>query len=101
MFDIKWIRENPGDFDAAMDRRGLEPQSPVLIKLDAKRREAQTRRQKIQAERNKLSKEIGEAKSKGEDASAIIEEVSKSKAAEAEADALPEVEDEWDPFEDD
>ena len=87
MFDIKWIRENPGDFDAAMDRRGLEPQSPVLIKLDAKRREAQTRRQKIQAERNKLSKEIGEAKSKGEDASAIIEEVSKSKAAEAEADA--------------
>ena len=87
MFDIKWIRENPDDFDAAMARRGLEPQSPALIKLDAKRREAQTRTQKIQAERNKLSKEIGEAKSKGEDASAIIEEVLKSKVAEGEADA--------------
>jgi len=87
MFDIKWIRDNPSDFDAAMARRGLEPQSAVLIELDGKRREAQTKAQEIQAERNRLSKEIGAAKAKGEDAEAIIAEVSKTKQAEAESEA--------------
>ena len=86
MFDIKWIRENPEDFDRGMKRRRLEPQSKGLIDLDAKRRKAQTKAQDIQAERNRLSKEIGTAKAKGEDAQAIMDEVSKTKAAEAEAE---------------
>ena len=71
MFDIKWIRENPDDFDRAMARRGLEPQAEALLTLDAKRRELQTKAQEIQAERNRLSKEIGAAKSRGEDAAEI------------------------------
>ena len=54
MFDIKRIRENPNDFDRGMKRRGLGPQSKALIALDAKRREAQTKAQDIQPERNKL-----------------------------------------------
>ncbi len=88
MFDIKWIRENPDDFDRGMERRGLEPQSAALIALDAKRRDSQTNAQDIQAERNKLSKEIGAAKAKGEDAAALLEEVAKSKNAQAEAEAV-------------
>ncbi len=86
MFDIKWIRENPDDFDRAMARRGLDPQAAALIALDAKRRDLQTKAQEIQAERNRLSKEIGAAKSRGEDAAEIMEAVSKTKVTEAEAE---------------
>ena len=90
MFDIKRIRENPEDFDRGMKRRGLGPQSKALIALDAKRRQAQTKAQDTQTERNKLSKEIGVAKARGEDASAILDEAAKTKAAEGEAERAAE-----------
>jgi seryl-tRNA synthetase len=85
MFDVKWIRENAQDFDRAMSRRGLDPQSAALIDLDSKRRYLETQAQEIQAERNRLSKEIGAAKSRGEDISGILEVVSKTKSEEIEA----------------
>ena len=87
MFDIRWIRDNPDAFDAGMARRGLPPQSPALLALDAKRRDAQTRAQEMQTERNALSKQIGQLKSKGEDASDIMARVSESKDAQAAAEA--------------
>lgn len=86
MFDIKWIRENPEEFDRGLGRRSLEPQSAALIALDKERRDAETRAQDIQAGRNKLAKEIGAAKARGEDAAGIIAEVSRSKEAQAEAE---------------
>ncbi|MGH6660607.1 MAG: serine--tRNA ligase, partial [Rhodospirillales bacterium] len=85
MFDIKWIRDNPEAFDAGMARRGLKPQAESLLALDAKRRDALTRAQEIQAERNKLSKQIGAAKAKGEDAGALLAKVAASKDDEAAA----------------
>jgi len=88
MFDIKWIRDNPEAFDAGLAMRGLAPQSEALIALDRSRRDAQTAAQDIQTERNKLSKEIGAAKSRGEDAQPIIDKVSESKAAQAEAEQV-------------
>jgi len=91
MHDIKWIRENPEAFDEGLRKRGLEPQSAPLVALDKARRDAQTRAQEIQQERNALSKQIGIAKSKGEDAADLLKKVSASKeqeeAAEAEAAA--------------
>ena len=86
MFDIKWIRDNAQEFDNAMARRGLDPQSAGLIELDATRRQLQTEAQEIQAERNKLSKEVGALKAKGEDAGDLIAKVSETKDAEAEAE---------------
>ncbi|MBT4932795.1 MAG: serine--tRNA ligase [Rhodospirillaceae bacterium] len=86
MFDIKWIRENPDAFDKGLARRKLDPQSSALIALDKQRREAETQAQELQASRNKLSKEIGNAKAKGEDATDIIAEVSRSKEAQGEAE---------------
>lgn len=83
MFDIKWIRENPDAFDAGMARRKLPPQAAELIALDAKRRDAQTKAQELQTERNALSKQIGALKSKGEDATDVIAQVSKSKEAQS------------------
>jgi len=87
MFDIKWIRENPDAFDAGLARRGLPPAAEGLIALDKKRRTAETRAQEIQTERNALSKQIGIAKSKGEDATEILAKVSQSKDAQAAAEA--------------
>ena len=87
MHDIKWIRENPQAFDEGLKKRGLAPQSAELIALDKARREAQTRAQEIQQERNALSKQIGIAKSKGEDAAELLEKVSASKAAEEDAES--------------
>ena len=87
MFDIKWIRENPGKFDEGLKKRNLPSRSAELIAMDEVRRTAQTRAQQIQTERNAISKQIGIAKSKGEDASEIIVKVSESKKAQAEAEA--------------
>ncbi|HBC06665.1 MAG TPA: serine--tRNA ligase [Rhodospirillaceae bacterium] len=87
MFDIKWIRENPDAFDAGLARRGLPPAAEGLIALDKKRRTAESQAQEIQTERNALSKQIGIAKSKGEDASEILAKVSQSKDAQAAAEA--------------
>lgn len=86
MFDIKWIRDNPETFDEGLGKRGLEPLSASLIDLDKTRRDAQTEAQQIQAERNKLAKEIGAAKARGEDAADIIAAVSKSKEDQAKAE---------------
>ncbi len=86
MHDIRWIREQPDAFDAGLVARGLAPLSADLLALDARRRQSQTRAQELTTRRNQLSKQIGGAKAKGEDASAIIAEVSRSKDAEAEAE---------------
>ncbi|MGD1876209.1 MAG: serine--tRNA ligase [Kiloniellaceae bacterium] len=75
MFDLRWIREEPAAFDAAMTRRGLAPLSAEVLALDARRREAQTALQTLQTRRNEASKAIGEAKRKGEDAAAAMAEV--------------------------
>ena len=68
MFDIKWIRENPGTFDRGLKLRGINAASAELIALDASRRAAQTELQELQRQRNEASKAIGAAKSRGEDA---------------------------------
>jgi seryl-tRNA synthetase len=87
MFDVKWIRDNPEAFDRGRARRNLPPLSAEIIALDAKRRAAQTSWQEMQARRNELSKQIGQLKSKGQDASGVMAEVAalKDKMAEAEA----------------
>ncbi|MGZ9034641.1 MAG: serine--tRNA ligase [Rhodospirillales bacterium] len=86
MHDIKWIRDNAGVFDAGLSRRGLQPQSPALFALDARRREALAAAQAIQAERKELSRAIGQRKGRGEDAGELLERVSESKAAQAGAE---------------
>ncbi len=74
MHDIKFIRENPAIFDAAMERRGLGKIAAKLIKMDEEIRDNQTQLQAIQSRRNELAKAIGMAKSKGEDAAALMQE---------------------------
>ena len=68
MHDIRFIRDNPDAFDAGLARRGLAPQAQALAGLDKTRREALTRRQELETERNAKSKQIGKAKASGDEA---------------------------------
>ena len=88
MLDLRWIRAEPKAFDAALARRGAEPASNQILTLDERRRAAQTAFQEVQSRRKDLSKLIGQAKSKGEDAGDLMVEVEglKHTAAQAEAD---------------
>jgi seryl-tRNA synthetase len=81
MHDIKLIRDNPEAFDRAITRRGVAPLSASLIELDRKRRAAQTEFDELQGKRNTLSKEIGAAKAKKDDARAneLMTEVARLK----------------------
>jgi seryl-tRNA synthetase len=87
MLDLKWIRDCPGDFDAALARRGLEPLSARVLDMDRRRREALGELQEMQTRRNEASKAIGEAKRQGADAADLMTEVSglKDRMADAEA----------------
>lgn len=80
MHDIRFIRENPALFDAALARRGLPALADEIVSLDSQRRALQTELQSLQSRRNEASKQIGALKSKGEDASQLIDEVAQIKA---------------------
>ncbi|MGC6454733.1 MAG: serine--tRNA ligase [Candidatus Puniceispirillaceae bacterium] len=92
MHDIRFIREHPADFDAALVRRGLPSMSGEILEMDQQRRALQGRIQELQSRRNVASKEIGLRKGKGEDADDLIAEVADIKssmpALEAEEGAL-------------
>jgi seryl-tRNA synthetase len=79
MFDLKSIRKDPDSFDASWVRRGLEPQSSLLLKLDEQRRIVQTKLQEIQQERNEKSRQIGQLKREGKDADSLMAEVGELK----------------------
>jgi seryl-tRNA synthetase len=66
MHDIKFIRDNPEDFDAGLARRGAQPQSAAILALDSERRAVATRMQEAQGRRNEASKAIGAAMGRGD-----------------------------------
>lgn len=66
MHDIRFIRENPEAFDAALARRGVEPVSAGILDLDARRRTVTAKVQDAQARRNEASKAIGQAMGQGD-----------------------------------
>ncbi len=68
MHDIRAIRENPAQFDAALARRGLSPLASEILALDEARRAAIHAAETAQAEQNAASKLVGAAKAKGDEA---------------------------------
>jgi seryl-tRNA synthetase len=68
MHDIRAIRENPTDFDAALARRGLDPISPSILAIDTERRAKITAAETALADRNAASKLVGAAKASGDEA---------------------------------
>ncbi|MDR2067607.1 MAG: serine--tRNA ligase [Holosporaceae bacterium] len=74
MLDIKWIRENPSLFDAALANRNVPPMSSVLVEIDARKRNVAARLQLLQARRNELSDLIGIAKAQQKDVDVLEQE---------------------------
>jgi seryl-tRNA synthetase len=89
MHDIRFIRENPGEFDRGLARRGLGPMSGEILAEDAALRAVVTELQAAQARRNEASKAIGAAKANKDEASAaaLMAEVAALKTR------IPELED--------
>ena len=79
MFSARWIRENSAAFDAGLARRGVEPLADRVLELDEERRAAQAKFQAQQHTRNRMSKEIGAARGRGEDTGALLAEVAAMK----------------------
>ena len=68
MHDIRLIRENPAQFDAAMARRGLSGVSDQVLAIDTARRAAIAAAETALADRNAASKDVGRAKAAGDEA---------------------------------
>jgi len=80
MLDLKLIRSDPERVKAALARRGAAEQVDELLALDARRRELLPEIEGAQAERKALSKQIGEAKQRGEAAEQPMLDVAALKA---------------------
>jgi seryl-tRNA synthetase len=83
MYDLRWIRDNPEAFDRGLARRGSPPRAAELIAADARWRAAETEAQEIQAGRNRSAKEIGAAKSRGEDIAPLLQQQAADKERQA------------------
>ena len=75
MLDIQQLRNDLEGVVARLATRSFVFDSDGFIALEQERKTVQTRTQDLQAKRNASSKQIGIAKSKGEDVSAILAEV--------------------------
>ena len=80
MLDIQLLRTNIDAVCQRLATRGYTLDVATFQTLEAERKTLQTRTQDLQASRNSLSKQIGQLKSKGEDASAAMAEVAALKA---------------------
>jgi len=62
MLDIKWIRENPEKFDAAMIARSNKTRAVEILKFDEEKRKKTFLIQELQADRNRIAREISAEK---------------------------------------
>lgn len=75
MFDSKFLRENLDQIAFALSKRGFTLEQSVFLEMEGRRKGLQVETQDLQAQRNSLSKKIGQFKSKGEDASEVLAQV--------------------------
>lgn len=77
MLDVNVLRKDLPSVVARLRTRGFEFPEERFNELEAARKSIQIRTEELQAKRNALSKEIGQAKRSGADASALMEEAAK------------------------
>ncbi|HJV70618.1 serine--tRNA ligase [Ideonella sp.] len=78
MLDITLLRKDLDAVVARLDtRKAPQPflDVPAFTALEAERKRLQVRTEELQAQRNSISKQVGQAKAKGEDASALMAQV--------------------------
>ncbi len=86
MLDIQLLRNDLPGVAGRLAGRGMTLDVATFERIEASRKAVQTKTQELQARRNQLSKQVGQAKSRGEDASALMAEVN------AQADKLKALE---------
>ncbi len=97
MLDWRWAREHPELVEEGLSKRGLSSELfRELVEIDERRRNLQQEVDALRAERNRLSKQIGQYKREGHDPSQLLAEVQEisEKVREAES-LLKKIEGEW------
>jgi seryl-tRNA synthetase len=79
MLDIRLIREKPDFVRERLATRGGGDEAKIdeVLRVDAERRKTETQLQRLQSERNRLSKEIGAKRSRGEPSEELEAQVRK------------------------
>jgi seryl-tRNA synthetase len=75
LLDIKIIREQVDQVKKAVENKGEEADIDRILELDSNRRRILVEVEELRGERNRVSKEIGELKKKGEDATDLMEQM--------------------------
>ena len=75
MLDIQLLRRDLTGVTERLASRGFILDADEFARLETERKTLQTQTQALQAQRNSSSKQIGAAKSRGEDVSAIMAEI--------------------------
>src|SRR3954470_15120480 len=86
MLDLQLLRNDLAGTAQRLADRGYTLDVPAFDALEKERKTIQSETQELQARRNQLSKQIGQMKGKGEDASELMAQVS------AQADQLKSLE---------
>jgi seryl-tRNA synthetase len=76
MLDIHLLRSQPEIVASRLAARGYQLDIAAFVALEEQRKAVQIHTQELQAKRNALSKQVGQLKSRGEDASSVLAEVS-------------------------
>ena len=98
MLDIKALRADPAAVAAALARRGVDDacaQVDAVLERDQARRRALGEANELKATRNRVSREIGEARREGRDADAAIRRMREVGSRIAALDAEVREADEW------
>lgn len=88
MHDIKRIREKPEEVGTSLQHKGYQADVDALIKLDMEHREKISQINRLRAELNIASKNIGKAKKAGQDAKTEMEEARKIRNSIVESESL-------------
>ncbi|MCH9630282.1 MAG: Serine--tRNA ligase [Chlamydiia bacterium] len=75
MLDIKLIRENPAEVEKKLKTKDPDVELSSLLDLEEHVRKITHKVEELKAKRNQISKQIGELKRKGEDASSVMDQV--------------------------
>ena len=95
MLDIKYIKENPEEVIARLQKKGKDAREDIeaILALDVERRDLIKETEAIKAEQNKMNKLIPQYKKEGKDVSSIFTEMKAMSAKTKEIDdRLKEVE---------
>ena len=77
MLDSQLLRKDLAQVISRLARRGFVFDESTYNTLESERKQLQIQTESLQADRNKLSKEVGRIKSSGGDASAIVKDMGK------------------------